>query len=91
MAEDSESGADSPGPVLQKLMPQGVAALATGHLVRHSGAALLRLRLQLLGQTVRVNWVLKRWPGCVMFILLGAKYCSIQQSLKRKVFSIYLP
>ena len=75
MAEDSESGADSPGPVLQELVPQGVAALAAGHLVRHAGAALLRLGLQLLGQAVRVNWVLKRGPGCVMFILLGAKYC----------------
>ena len=76
MAEDSESGADSPGPVLEKLVSQGVTALAAGHLVRHSRAALLRLRLQLLGQAVRVNWVLKCWPGCVMFILLGAKYCS---------------
>ena len=76
MAEDSESGADSPGPVLQKLVSQGVAALAAGHLVRHSSAALLRLRLQLLGQAVRVNWVLKCWPRCVMLILLSAKFCS---------------
>ena len=76
MAEDSESGADSSGPVLEELVPQGVAALAAGHLVSHAGTALLRLRLQLLGQAVRVNWVLKCWPRCVMFILLGAKYCS---------------
>ena len=50
MAEDSESGPDSPGPVLEELVTQRGAALAAGHLVRHAGAALLRLRLQLLGQ-----------------------------------------
>ena len=74
MAEDSESGADSPGPVLEKLVSQGVTALAAGHLVSHAGAALLRLRLQLLGQAVRVYWVLECWPRRVVFILLRAKY-----------------
>ena len=67
-------------------MSQGVAALAAGHLVSHAGAALLRLRLQLLGQAVRVNWVLKCGPGCVMFILLSAKYCSDLVALKEEYF-----
>ena len=74
MAEDSKPGPDSPGPILEELVTQRVAALATSHLERHAVTALLGLRLQLLGQAVRINWVLECGPRRVMFILLRAKY-----------------
>ena len=86
MTEDSEPGPDAPGPVLEELVAQRGAAPAAGHFVSHAGAALLRLRLQLLGQAVGVNWALKCGPWCVVLILLGAKYyycCNLAAALKK--------
>ena len=54
VTEDSESGSDSPGPILQELMAQGVPASSAGHLVSHCITALLRLRLDFLGSGVNI-------------------------------------
>ena len=59
-------------------MAQRIAALPTGNLVGEGVAAVLVLLLYLLGQTVRVDRVLKCRPGSVVFVLLSAAHNNSQ-------------
>ena len=63
-------------------MAQRVATLPAANLVGEGVAAILGLVLDLLRQTVRMDWIFECRPRCVVFVFL----CASQENLLILVF-----